>query len=457
MRFRRSWFGCAALALAGSAYAQGAAPTDQADAKQEVAKKLEAKTSEMKALENKATAITKSMGELASSGKLPASADAIELMKKMVEEMSLIRQQLDKVTSEVDGIKAWIAESKAPKPQGNVEKDIAALKKFKPGGYLQVQYRDTNQQGGATDAFSIRRMRFGATIQADTHTSAKVSFDFATGTNQQNAQLKDAFITYDVDPSRERMDLQFIGGQQPLPLGYELKRSSADREFPERAVYNQRMFNGERDRGIMVQYGLGGGATLHAGGWNALTVNDPEQSSLAPTPESRHGFTAGLRHKGSKHDVGISTFVAERPQFVSGSGASAITHPRVDREFIYVDGVYSGLFDSKFYVRGEAMWGKDRVPVTGTPVSPMGETDMAGYQIQVGYNFSSSNQFHLRLEQFDPDRDSDGNAIRGFGGAWTHFLNPNTKITAAHEIFRDNARATQKTYHVTTLRVQFRY
>lgn len=462
MTFRRSWFGLAVLAFAGSAFAQSA-PAQQehtADQKKEIAKKLDAKTGEMESLKDKATSITKNIGELASSGKLPTSADAIELMKKMVEEMSLIRQQLDKVTAEVDGIKTWIASRKEPvRPQGgaNLEKDVANLKKFKPGGYLQVQYRDTDQQGGATDAFAIRRMRFGATIQADAHISAKVSVDLATGTNQQNAQLKDAFITYDVDPSRQNTDMQFIAGQQPLPIGYELKRSSADREFPERAIYNQRMFNGERDRGIMVQYGLGGGATLHAGGWNSLTVNDAEQASLAPAPESRHAFTAGLRHKGTKHDLGVSVFKGERPQFISGSGTSAITHPRVDREFIYVDGVYNGLIDPKLYIRGEAMWGKDRVPVTGTPTVPSGQTDMAGYHILVGYNFSAANQFHLRLEQFDPNRDTDGNAVRGFGGAWTHYLNPSTKITAAHELFRDNARATQKSYHVTTLRVQFKY
>ena len=459
MTFRRSWFGLAALAVAGSAFAQSVpAPQEPTpDQKKEIAKKFDAKTGEMEALRDKATAITKSMGELASSGKLPTSADAIELMRKMVEEMSLIRQQLDKVTAEVDGIKTWIAGRKEPQGGANLEKDVANLKKFKPGGYLQVQYRDTNQQGGATDAFAIRRMRFGATIQADAHTSAKVSVDLATGTNQTNAQLKDAFITYDVDPSRQNTDLQFIAGQRPLPLGYDLSRSSSEREFPERSIYSQRMFNGERDRGIMVQYGLGSGTSLHVGGWNALTVNDPEQSSLAPAPESRHAFTAGIRNKGANHDVGISGIVGERPQFVSGSGAGAVTHPRVDREFIYVDGVLTGLFDSKFYVRGEAMWGKDRVPVTGTPATPSGQTDMAGYQLQVGYNFSASNQFHLRLEQFDPDRDTDGNAVRGFGGAWTHFLNPSTKITASHEVFRDNARTTQKSYHVTTLRVQFKY
>ena len=460
MTFRRSWFGLAALALAGSALAQSApAPQEPTpDQKKEIAKKLDAKTGEMEALKGKAVQITKNIGELASSGKLPTSADAIELMKKMVEEMTLIRLQLDKVTAEVDGIKAWIAGRKEPAPVQS-DKDLDLLKKTKLFGFLQVQYRDTNQTGGANDAFSVRRMRIGLDHQANPKTSMRVSFDHASGTNQQGTILKDAYLNYDLDPTKQDIDLAIRAGQHTIPLGYDIVRGDIEREFPERAQYSQKLFNGERSQGISVRYGMGNGVTAHVGGWNALAVSDSEQANLAPGGESRLAMSAGLRKKGSNYEVGLSGFKGERPTFVSGTGVTAVTHPRVDREFIYVDGYWSGIFNPKLYIRGEAMWGKDRLPVTGTPAAPRGQTDMNGYQVQMGYNFNWANQLNVRFEQFDPNSNTDGNAIIGYGAAWNHFLNPNTRITAAHEIFDDAARASvgQQRYHITTLRVTFRY
>ena len=86
---------------------------------------------------------------------------------------------------------------------------------------------------------------------------------------------------------------------------------------------------------------------------------------------------------------------------------------------------------------------------------------MNGYQVQLGYNFNPSNQLSVRFEQFDPDSNTNGDAIIGYGAAWNHFLNPNARITAAHEIFDDSARSgvgvRQQRYHITTLRVTFRY
>jgi hypothetical protein len=413
---------------------------------------LESKTAEMKSLSERATAVTKTLGELASTGKIPVSDEAIELMRKMVEELALIRRQLDKVEAEVELLKA---ERKIAKPAAFQ----TGSDKTKLGGYLQVQYRDTNQRGGANDAFSVRRARIGISHQADAHFGLKVTFDVATGTNQANAQLRDAFLTYAADPKKERLDLSATAGQQALPLGYELQRSSSEREFPERALYNQRMFAGDRGRGVNVRYGLGESVSLQVGGWNALTTGDPEQSSLAPGPESRHAVTAALRAKGSNYEVGVSAFRGERPQFTSGSGSSAVTHGRVDREFLYVDGHVDGILHPNLYVRGEAMWGKDRLPVTGTPSAPASRTDMAGYQLQVGYRFDPRNGLHFRFEQFDPDTDTAGNAVIGYGAAWTHQLSSGARLTAAHEIFDDAARSTigQQRYHVTTIRVQLKY
>ncbi|MEI8282271.1 MAG: porin, partial [Armatimonadota bacterium] len=346
--------------------------------KADLAKKLEAKTAEMTELKDKAVSVTKNMGALASSGKLPTSDDALKLMQDMVKQMAEISEQLKKVTEEVEGIKGWIEGQNEALPI--MTNDILDLKRNKDTTYIQFQYRDTDQKGGATDSFNLRRVRIGSTQVIDTKTSVKWSFDLATGTNQQNAQLKDAFLIYDIEPSIEKVGVQLTAGQQPLPLGYELERSSSEREFPERSQYNQKMFNGERGRGVNFKYGFSEHDFFHIGAWDALTFTDPEQSALAPAPESRLGVSAGVRHYGNNYDFGISAFKAQRPSIITGTGSGAVTHGRVDRQFIYLDGNYVGFLVPQMYIRGEVMIGKDRVPVSGTPTTPAGRTDMTGYQ-----------------------------------------------------------------------------
>ena len=244
-----------------------------------------------------------------------------------------------------------------------------------------------------------------------------------------------------------------------MPLGYDIERSSSEREFPERATYNTKMFNGERNRGINFKYGFTDSDFFQVGVWNAMSFTDPEQSALAPAPESRLGMSAGVRHYGKNFDFGISAFKAQRPEIVTGTGGGAVTHGRVDRQFIYLDGNYVGFLVPEMYIRGEVMIGKDRVPVSGTPASPAGRTDMTGYQLQLGYNINVSNQFHVRYESFDPNKASNGNALRGYGMAYTHYLNHNAKITASHEIFEDNSRTalSQLRYGVTTFRLQCKF
>lgn len=425
----------------------------------ELAKTLSEKTAEMESLKSKAIGVTKSLGELANSGKLPTSEEAIVLMRRMVEEMSSIRENLGLLQEEIQKIKAWMSRQDESLPK--MSQSILDLKKNKSSSYIQTQFRDTNQKGGASDAFSVRRMRIGATQTVDPRTSLKFSFDLATGTAGTAAQMRDAFVIYDVEPSGEKVGFQITAGQHPLPLGYELGRSSSEREFPERAIYNQRMFSGERSRGLNLKYGIAKGAFIHVGGWNALSVNDPEQSALAPGPESRLATTAGLRLQGKHHEFGIAMFAGDRPKFITGTGGGAVTHPRVDREFVYVDGAYTGLFDPKLYVRAEGMMGKDRVPVTGTPTSPRSQTDLAGYQLQMGYNLNDRNQIHVRYDQFDPDLDTAQDALQGYGVAWSYFLNPRAKVTLAYEAIDDPSRGgvgvRQQHYHISTIRVQFRF
>jgi hypothetical protein len=61
----------------------------------------------------------------------------------------------------------------------------------------------------------------------------------------------------------------------------------------------------------------------------------------------------------------------------------------------------------------------------------------------------------LRYEQFDPDRDTNGNAVHGYGVAYVYYINPGARVTAAYEVLFEPTK-TPNRYHATTLRFQLR-
>lgn len=376
-------------------------------------------------------------GDLHGSG----SADVMQRLEE-------IEQRLEEMQEAIRDIQGWIeGQTESLMVMAN---DITEIKRFRAGNYVQFQYRDTNEPGGTPDAFALRRFRISQTNVVDPRTSMRLSFDVATGTDTLQAQLRDAQLIYDIEPSDVKVGVQLLLGQQPLPLGYELERSSGDREFPERTFYNRTMFNGERSRGLYLRYGTSLNSLVHLGVWDALTYNDPEQRGRAPGVASRLAMTGGFRVYSTVYDFGVSVFAGKRPSFTAGNQTS----PEVDRRFVFIDASYIGLFLPQLFVRGEVMFGKDRVPsTTASPTSTA--KDMLGWHVVLGYNISARNQIAFRYEQFDANRDTAGNAVHGYGAAYIYYINPGARFTAAYEVFFDPARRPNR-YHATTLRLQFR-
>lgn len=440
------------------------------------------KQGETKELVTKATELTISIGKLAASGKLPQDQEAMKLMKEMVETLQEIQDRLKKIDEEIEDIKGWIEGQNENLPI--LGADVADLKRSRWGNYVQFQYRDTDQVGGQTDAFHFRRIRLGLTQTIDPKTSLKVSFDIAqnaTGLSNNSAvQLRDAMLIYDIEPSDVAVGLQAIAGQQAMPLGYELERSSSEREFPERAQYNRIMFDGERGRGINLKKGLGTNSLAHVGVWNALTFNDTETRDVTGSTANRLGVTAGLRYYTNKLDMGLSGFWSSRPPRqagYTGANTTRVFSEDIDnRHFYYADLSYVGLFLPGLFVRAEGMVGFDRVPLainsttTGSSNSGISDPDdrrlsgkdMSGWQLMLGYNFDARNTLALRYEQFDPDMDRPDNLFSGYGASYIYYINPGARITLAHEIFEDKARTNvngvgDRRYGVTTVRLQFRF
>lgn len=436
----------------------------------------------LEALEKRATETTKAIGELAASGKLTTSDEALSLMREMVQQLQEIRDMMQKMQREVEGILGWIEGQNEALPI--MAFDIENLKRGKWSNYVQFQFTDTqegpNSMGGSNrtnpDGFAMRRFRMGTTNKIDSKTSMKLSFDVSSGSTRTSAELKDAILQYDVVPSDVEVGTNFKAGQVALPLGYELERSSSEREFPERALYNRTMFAGERGRGVYLTHGLGGGSWATLGLWNSLTVSDPQQLAMSsyrnPTGTAM-ALSGSLRHATDTFEVGISGFVGERP----GTPASTITSwtdlngdkivdpgevknisvpatAKADRKYIYVDAAAVGVLDPKLTLRAEAMFGKDRVPTISSsiPVS-LAESNVKGYHLIASYNLDYRNTVALRYEFFDPGYKADDD-VTGYGIVYIHYLNPGAKVVLAHETSKE--QGFDRRNDVTTLRVQLK-
>jgi hypothetical protein len=426
-------------------------------------------------LQAKAQEITAQIGVLASSGKLPTTADAVETMKKLVSELSAIQEDLEKIKEEIAAINGWIEGQNEALPIMSF--NISELQRMRPGNYLQVQWRDAQD---AKEGWNVRRARFTQTYTVDPRTSMRFSFDVAAGGQRQSADLRDAFLQYNIVPSEDKVGIELMAGQVNMGLGYELERSSADREFPERAQFNQRLFNGERNRGMRLRYGLSKNSLFEMGIWNALTFGDPQQTALNTFRNpagSRLGYSATLRYYTERLDVGVSAFFARRPEFrtaqrwndANGNGVvdsgeiiAASTGAKADRQFVYLDAAYVGLIIPQISIRGEVMFGKDRVPTLRSDgrVVFTRPTEILGAQTILTYNINSRNQLAFKYEFFDPDRNFDRDSITGWGIAYHYFINPNARITIARENFLeggDTTRSRSVRNDVTTLRYQFRF
>jgi Phosphate-selective porin O and P len=71
--------------------------------------------------------------------------------------------------------------------------------------------------------------------------------------------VNDAFVEFYLTPG-----LTLRAGQFVKPFGFDVPRSSADREFPERGMFAGYFFPGQRDRGLMAIWNAGGDAPMLA-------------------------------------------------------------------------------------------------------------------------------------------------------------------------------------------------
>lgn len=417
--------------------------------------RLDSETKELSVLKARSSEITKEIGALASSVKIPQDQEAAATLKRLADELVVISQRLAKMDEEIADLRAFMTGAKKTLPE--IEHDVKSLKATKVSAYTQFQYQGSDAKGSTLPggngsyAFYVRRTRFGVSHQPDPRTTFKLELEVAEGTNRNTTDLHDAYVNYRVsEHGGLATDLRV--GQQNMTLGYDIDRSSSQREMPERALYTRSLFNGESNRGIRLTQGLAKYVNGTVGLFNSLTTRDPEQLNSNPGPGSALSAVGGLRYQRGGVNLGLTGLVGNRAAYTV-TGANGFTAPSIHRQYVYADAVLDGVLHPQLVLRAEAMAGKDRVPGTNSEA-----VDMTAWQVQGGWRFDGKTQIHLRYEQWDPNKATGGNLQSGIGAVLLYDMSANIRLSAAYERFRIESRTPgTESGGVTTLRLQYRF
>ena len=327
----------------------------------------------------------------------------------------------------------------------DLKRIVDALSKLKVSGYLQAQYVDDqssrDELGGSSgtrnrDQFSVRRGRIKFVYQA-TSTSR---FVFQPDISSSGASLRDGYVEL-IEPWTAWKH-SLTAGQFQWPFGFEVLYSSSSREMPEFSRVVRVLFPGEYDRGVM----LSGTHPNKRFSYRLAVVNGTGISRSDDLNEGKD-VVARLGYAFRAVDLGASIY--------RGSDLVATsTNPRgetFDKERQGFDVQWRTPLPG-FALRGEYIGGQE-APPSGTA---RGESfEVEGWYVYALQKIGTRHQLVARVDEYDPDSGSSGNAIRTFGGAYLFQWDTHSRIMVAYEVPR--SERSDPDDNVFTFRYQFSF
>jgi hypothetical protein len=132
--------------------------------------------------------------------------------------------------------------------------------------------------------------------------------------------VKDAYFDWFITPNEDqKQGWNLRSGQFLRPFGFEVERSSSDREFPERPSAWQALFPGNRDQGFDLSVGLGPATTFNAAvvnGNGTSTTNLPFRDT-----DNHKDLMARVRHSLFTPRVDLAASIYQGEQTVEGAAA----------------------------------------------------------------------------------------------------------------------------------------
>ena len=336
--------------------------------------------------------------------------------------------------------------------------DVAILKWLKVSGYLQARYEyndtskssDTLIKNVATNRnannFYIRRGRIKFTFQPAATSKYVIYFD----ASKNSVSLKEAYL--ELSRSFKKHAFAFTAGQFNVPFGYEIEYSSSKRDFPERSLAENKLFPGERDRGLNLTYTAPKYLVLNAGLLQGNGIDGPWN-----TPMKTKDIVARAKAKLGMVDVGMSGYWGH--SYVNSVAA-------VPGSSLWYDANGNNQIDPgevtttapKAAVPGST-WDKDRYGLDAQAyldLLPIGSTGLRteyykardynkdiktvaheqGWYFWVSQNIGKKFGASARYDYWSPNTHAADNATGTLSLAANYFYDGNVRITAGYDMPR---------------------
>lgn len=364
-----------------------------------------------------------------------------------------VRIQLQELKDRLDGISENMA---------TLNSDISILKWVKISGYLQAryEYNDSSKNGiaGGYDAsknlnannFYIRRGRLKFTVQPGSTSKYVIYFD----ASKNSISLKEAYVELSKEIQRHKFALTF--GQFNWPFGYEIEYSSSKRDFPERSLAENKLFKGERDRGVNLTWSLPKYLQCNAGLFQGYGIEDKNFTWFDPTKAK--DVIARAKAKLGIIDVGMSGYWGKT--YIPGSAAvsgsttwyDANKDSVMDKNEIKTTppkAAVPAVEKDKTRYGADAQAYLDVLPIGGTGIK--GEfyqakdynksakdslADERGWYIWLSQNIYTQFATAARYDYWDPNTDSNAknDATGTLSLAFHYFWDSYVRITTAYDI-----------------------
>jgi phosphate-selective porin len=272
------------------------------------------------------------------------------------------------------------------------EASIKKFSKLKVSGYIQTRFEYINHDkidsaansvDTKTDSswFYIRRGRVKFVYTPAATSQYCLYFDGS----KDKVSMKEAWVKLSEPWTAMKFNLTM--GQMNWPFGVEIERSSSVREVPERSVMSNKLFKGERDRGVKLNFAPINNMSVDLGIYNGYGVDNSVFTWNDPTkPKDFIGRV--------KYDFGMVALTGSYYEGFEKTSAAS-------------DNFYKNRMGGSFELYNQFL------PIGGTAVlaeaiKGVSQTkDVLGYYAMVVQNIGNKLGVALRVDSYDPNTSSD--------------------------------------------------
>ncbi|MBU1356657.1 MAG: hypothetical protein KJ620_08830 [Candidatus Edwardsbacteria bacterium] len=274
----------------------------------------------------------------------------------------------------------------------SAESDIGGLKKLKVSGYIQTRFEYINHDridsaANSVDTrsdsswFYVRRGRIKFVYTPSATSQYCICPDFS----KDKVSLKEAWIT--LKEPWTPMGFSLTMGQMNWPFGVEIERSSSVREVPERSVMSNKLFKGERDRGVKLNFAPINKMSVDLGVYNGYGIDNSVFTWNDPTKPK--DFIGRI-----KYDFGL---VALTGSYYEGFEKTSTTS----------DNFYKNRMGGSFEMYNQFL-PIGRTAVLAEAITGVSQTkEVFGYYAMLVQNIGNKLGVALRIDSYDPNTSSD--------------------------------------------------